>query len=404
GGKVVLSSDKIVTIRRRATEQNQQEKEAREEYPRLIVDCETKAAYLNDYPLDLHPSDEEIEKDIKIFVRYMQGFEKFPGDTVQKQRRYFEFAAWFFATPFLAVLRNTAAKNGKNHLSYPIFGLLCGSSKAGKTTFLETLLKMMIGQKIKISAPKFTRTGIDSLRKLVKGAPIIVDDLTSKRFNDHATETIKYDDFGLLDNDILYPAVVISANEDVKVASHELVRRTVVCHVQGGLKTIDSMKSNIVSRTQNHMGTALYREYLRIMLRKMPDALDWLKSQDENAIPPDIFMLSSATLCSIFLKHNGELPHYVRKLTSRDYFDEKVTGANAIKKIRTAWIADRESFVIDKRRNELRYNVGQTYEAERLRKELPEDLEASRAKDWVIMRLDTSKKFFGLDFRRGFFR
>ena len=47
-----------------------------------------------------------------------------------------------------------------------------------KTSFLETLLKMMIGQKTKVSAPDFTRSSIEALKRTVRGAPIIVDDLT----------------------------------------------------------------------------------------------------------------------------------------------------------------------------------------------------------------------------------
>ena len=76
-------------------------------------------------------------------------------------------------------------------LSYPVFGLIYGQSKAGKTSFLETLLKMMIGQKLKLSAPDFTRSSIETLKCTVHGAPIIVDDLTNTRFNQHAIETIK---------------------------------------------------------------------------------------------------------------------------------------------------------------------------------------------------------------------
>lgn len=65
-------------------------------------------------------------------------------------------------------MRTMARKYNQNLLPYPVFGLIYGQSKAGKTTFLETLLKMMIGQKTKISAPDFTRTNIDGLRRTVK--------------------------------------------------------------------------------------------------------------------------------------------------------------------------------------------------------------------------------------------
>ena len=41
-----------------------------------------------------------------------------------------------------------------------------------------------------------------------------------------------------------------------------------------------------------------------------------------------------------------------------------------------------------------------TYEADRILKELPETLEAHKARDWVIMDLDAAREFFGLPFRK----
>ena len=120
----------------------------------------------------------------------MDGYEKFHGDHVGMQFRYYEFANWFFCSPFMACMRDMAVRYNQNTLPYPVFGLVYGQSKAGKTSFLETLLKMMIGQKTKISAPDFTRSSIDSLKQTVHGAPIIVDDLTNTRFSQHAIETI----------------------------------------------------------------------------------------------------------------------------------------------------------------------------------------------------------------------
>ena len=56
-------------------------------------------------------------------------------------------------------------------LPYPVFGVIYGQSKAGKTSFLDTLLLMMIGQKLRLSASNFTRSSIDSLKHAIKGAP-----------------------------------------------------------------------------------------------------------------------------------------------------------------------------------------------------------------------------------------
>jgi hypothetical protein len=284
--------------------------------------------------------------------------------------------------------------------AYPVFGLVYGQSKAGKTSFLETLLKMMIGQKTKLSAPDFTRSQIEQLKRLVKGAPIIVDDLTNARFNQYAVETIKNEAFGLAERLLHYPAVVISANEDVKAVAQEIIRRTVICHVQAGLKTMDTIRTGVVRRVQRRMGTALYREYLRRMLDIVPDMLEGMKNESDADVP-DVLAASSEVLCAVMGRHyTGDVPNFIRPLRLDDYFGERVTGAQAIKTITDAWNVNREAFEVDKRRGQLRYNAGQTWEADRIVKELPEDLRPLRSREWVIMDLEKAADFFGVEFGR----
>ena len=245
-GKLMLSPEKMKTIRRQVVAGKTKEKELQSEYPQLEIFPDEGLVRLNDATLDLQPSHEEVAKDIGLFLKYMDGYEKFNGDKKGMQRRYFEFANWFFCSPFMACMRDMAVRYNQNLLPYPVFGLVYGQSKAGKTSFLETLLKMMIGQKTKISAPDFTRSSIEGLKRTVKGAPIIVDDLTNTRFNQHAIETIKNDDFGVADGLLHYPAVVISANEDVKAVAPEVIRRTVICRVQAGLTNTQVMQLSLI--------------------------------------------------------------------------------------------------------------------------------------------------------------
>ncbi|MCL2182794.1 MAG: hypothetical protein FWB85_04920 [Chitinispirillia bacterium] len=400
GGKIVLTPEIVKQTRRRLVDANIQEKELRSEYPQLTVDIGGNAVALNDRPLDLRPAGEDIARDIGLFFEYMRGYEKFHGDVPLMQARYFEFANWFFATPFLAQMRNMAVLYNQNLLPYPVFGLVYGQSKAGKTTFLETLLKMMIGQKTKIAAPEFTRTNIEGLKRTVKGAPIIVDDLTQNRFMQHAIETIKNDDFGVAERLQHYPAVVISANEDVKAVAPEVVRRTVICRVQAGLTNTELMKNSVVRRVQRGIGTAFYREYLRCMLEEIPGMLDELKT-DEDAGAPDILAVSSRIFCDIVReRHSGEAPPFVRELTLEDYFSERVTGSHAIKAIRSAWTINKKAFIVDRKSRQLRYNAGQTWEADRIIKELPEDLQAHKSREWIIMDLDKACEFFGVKFKK----
>lgn len=399
-GHIMLTMDKTRIIKRGLIETKNKEDEVMKVYPQLVIDLETKSATLNNKMLDLNPGKEAVRQDVDLFLQYMSGYERFHGDYSEMQSRYFEFANWFFVSPFMAMLRNIALKYNHNLLPYPVFGLLYGQSKAGKTSFLETLLKMMIGQKTKMSAPDFTRSSIETLKHEVKGVPIIVDDLTQARFTQHAIETIKNDDFGNLDQLQQYPAIVISANEDVKAVAPEVTRRTIICRVQAGLKNTELMTDNTVRRVQKRISTSFYREYLRRMLEVMPDIIDSLKD-DEAEGAHDILATSSKVLLSIINEHTSvEIPGYVRKLTLENYFSEKVTGAHAMKVIREAWLTNRNAFVVRRKSNQLCYNTGQTYEADRLLKELPEDLHAHRSRESIILRLDKACEFFEVDFTK----
>ena len=399
-GKILISPEIIQKVRRQVIRDTEREKELRSEYPQLVIDSEHGTVSLNGKDLDLNPDADAVKSDVDMFIRYMNGYERFHGDSKGMQNRYYEFANWFFCSPLMAVMRDTALRFDQKTLPYPVFGLVYGQSKAGKTSFLETILKMMIGQKTKMGAPEFTRTAIDGLRHRVQGAPIIVDDLTNNRFNQHAVETIKNDDFGLLEHLVHYPAVVISANEDVKAVAQEVIRRTVICRVQAGLTNTEVMKSNVVRAVQQKIGTAFYREYLRLMLGKIPDMMDQLKDDNPESECPDILKVSSEVLYEIFLAHESELPSYIRKLSLEDYFSEKVTGKYAIQVIKTAWASNPDSFEVDERAGTVRYDAGVNWDADRLMKELPENLCAKRSRDSVIMELDEAREFFGIDFRR----
>lgn len=400
-GIIRITPTEVNRMKKRICDVAVKEKERLSEKPQLVVDIFDKTVTLNGKPYDLAPSQEEIKADVELFLQYMDGYNKFHGDSNSLQKQYYIFANWFFCSPFMATMRTLALNSDHNPLPYPVFGLVYGQSKAGKTSFLETLLKMMIGQKPKMAAPDFTHSVIETLKMEVKGAPIIVDDLTNTRFTNHAIEMIKNETFGVNERLFHYPAVVISANEDVKAVAPEIRRRTVVCRVEAGLTNTEVMRSNTVRAVQKKIGTAFYREYVRRMFDRVPDLIEAIQKESGETMP-DILKLSSEVLLEIIQEHVCELPHYVLPLTIESYFSEKVTGKFVIDTIRNAWNTNKKNFKIDKKNNKLSYNAGDVHEVGRLMKELPETLEARKARDCLIMNLQTAKEFFGIDFKKGF--
>lgn len=397
-GKILLTPISINTIKNQRKIDIEKTKETLQTYPKLMIDVDNKCMSLNESEVDLYPAEDKIINDLRLFCDYMEGFNKFHGDKKELQFRYFELANWFFCSPFMAKMRDTAIRNDHITLLYPVFGLVYGHSKAGKTSFIETLEKMMIGQKPKMSAPDFTRTVIEDLKRTVQGVPILVDDLTKTRFSNHAIETIKYDSFGVSENLLNYPAVVISANEDLKSVPPEIARRTVVFHVSAGLTNTEMMGSNIVRNVQKKIGTAFYSEYIRRMLEVVPELVNQLK--EESNFKPDILKVSSEIIVQIFKDFHIDLPSYIRELSIDDYFGEKVTGAQAVKVIANSWDSDRKLFEINKKKNSLIYNTMQVHEANRIIMQLPETLEAHRIGDKVSMKYDKACEFFGIKFNK----
>jgi hypothetical protein len=399
GLPLVLKTKDISLIKHTIIDNTKKLEQRKVVHPQLILDSYEKKAMLNGAILELNPSDEEVRYDIELFIEYMEGFNSFHGKTKEMKERYYEFANWFFVSPFMPLMRKLADTYNRTLTPYPTYGLVYGQSKAGKTSFLATLLIMMIGTRVKLSGSAFTKVKIETLKRESSGAPIIIDDMMQKRFSDYAIEAIKNDDFGLYEDLPHYPAVVISANEDVKAVDKQVLRRTVTCHVQAGLTTMESIKSQLVNLVQRKIKTALYRRYIQIMFSRLPELVEQFKCEDAQSFP-DILAVSSDVLYGIFKEFVGENAyHFIRKLSVDDYFNEQVAGAGVIARISNDWRMRPKLFSIDKRSSRLIYNAEATYEADRLLKQLPENLVATKSGSSVSMDLTEAFAFFKLEAR-----
>ena len=109
-GKILISSEIIQKVRRQVVRDAEREKELKSEYPQLVIDAEHGTVALNGKTLDLNPGAEAVKSDVDMFIRYMNGYERFHGDNKGMQNRYYEFANWFFCSPLMAIMRDTALR------------------------------------------------------------------------------------------------------------------------------------------------------------------------------------------------------------------------------------------------------------------------------------------------------
>ena len=357
--------------------------------------------------LDLNPNSDEIRNDVRLFLDYMKGFDSFHGDKEeieQAKKRYYSFANWFFISPLLSSMRLLAIRQDKKPDAYPVFGLIYGNSKAGKTSFLTTLLHFMINDSPKIGAGEFTIKSVNDARSVVKGVPIIYDDMVYSRFNNHAAEVIKNDDFGYHENLSNFPVVVISANEDVKVVSGDLSRRTVLCRVNIGLDTKEVLSNNAVNRIQRQVTTALYRAYIgRILDGFDKFTLPMFNPEEDYSV--DILLYSSKVLLELFTKFSLDpLPDFIREIKVDEYFDERITSNYAKRAIKTAWQHNRKQFIINRKTNTFKYTADDPFEIGRMKKELPDSLNPKISNRSIILDLDKACEFFEINFikKKGF--
>jgi len=398
-GYIKIEPKTLKSIQRKLDDATAQKKMGKEELASLTYDPDGMTATLNGKTLDLNPPVQEIEQDANLFLEYMDGFSKFIGDAEAAKRDYFAFAVWFLATPFLARLRIKASMNHKKPDPYPMFGVLVGQAKAGKTAFVEMLTTMMVGQRQKVASENFTRARVNSIRASVKGVPVLIDDVVQAKFLKEGPETIKQDDFEAM-NDLQYcPAIAVTGN-DLKGWGQDVTRRAVVGLITAGLRNTVQMNDHTTKRMLDKVGTAFYREYMRRMLEAMPDMERVIEDQDRAC--PDMFEWSSKTLTEMLMEYGktGYAPNWAKPLTLDDYFDERRTALNAMKIIPATWKADKARFTITPKQNKVYFAAADHNEARRLYNELPEDVRELATGGTLVMNLDKAKEFFGLSFKK----
>jgi len=405
-GKNLLDAEHIRNLKSRNREHREEKKVKQKKLPKLHLDYDVHTVQFNGKPCNMNPAEDEIRNDVNYLFSFMDGYSIFCGDVDDAQKDYFSFMNWFFASPFMPYLRQVGSSTNYDVFPFPVNGIVYGDSNGGKTTFLKLLSKLMCNQRIPVcSTGDYTASNIEDLKRGYEGVPIVVDDVDKTQFQNHCGKIIKDDNWGIREHWLNYPSVAVTTNKIPSLES-AISKRCIGCRIGIKIGKEDGAKNiKRINDSMKNVTGSFYYEYVRRMFPRVEELAENMKIGEQDYFP-DIFKISSETICEIIRDLNLELPGYVRELSYGDYFGEKVVGKNAINKILNAWENERTQFTIDRKKNKLTYMVPEnsnTYELKYIYEELPPELDAKHASRTLTMKLSEAERFFGIKFKKKIF-
>ena len=325
-------------------------------YPSLTFDWNNGKAFVNNNEIDLYPTKQEICKDIDEVMRVFHNFELFVDETGDLQSIHFKFMNFIFQSPFHAKLRCEMFIRDIGTMSLPMFALETSeSANSGKTFMTNFIMKMMTGE-TKLAGNN-ENAKLDFLREIrnggVEGFPYFVDEINGSSFM-QITKLIK-DEFACEQTNRETMPIIIMAGNDLKEPDEKTRKRMVFFRVNGSLpSTIDQNGLRTASNAiLNRVGTALYREYLRRMMKAVIDLVNYIdeeKPQETNEMwYPDLVSISSRILLEIIRENGYDIPSYMRELEwNNDYYGANYIAENTIRSIQKEYEDNPDVFVIEK--------------------------------------------------------
>lgn len=325
-------------------------------YPSLTFDWNEKKAYMNKKELNLHPTAEDICKDIDEVMKVFKNFEMFVDETNTLQSIHFKFMSFIFQSPFHSKLHCELTARGISAMSAPMFALeTSDTANSGKTFMTNFILKMMTGEKN--LAGNNENAKLDFLRTIinggVQGVPYFVDEINGSLFT-QITKLIKDEFICERYNQDSMPIIIMAGN-DLKEPDEKTRKRMVFFKINGSLpSTVDQNGFRTASNTIiNKVGTALYREYLGRMIVAISDLIDMIdegRPQEENDTwYPDIVNISSKILLAIFTENGYDIPSYMKELEwNRDYYGANYIAESTIQAIKKEYKENPDAFVIER--------------------------------------------------------
>jgi hypothetical protein len=314
-GKFVITTVIKAEIKKMRWRKGQQENdETRPTF--LTIHPESRHVSLSGDHVSLDADDEGLRRSAEAIVEYFNNYELgFVGDVPRLQRDYFTFMSWLYISPFICDLRTRAVVAGGNIFHYPSFAVIYGKSNCGKTSLVDTLITSMFGHPQTVEKDSFTRKTLRGLQQNYKRFPVVFDDITRRRFNEHGLDIIKDENLPPVKE---HPCFIISMNAAPQSFQDEVIKRCLMIYTNTSLPThkhalADTLHSS-VEDIRNRLTTDFYRRYLAAVMDKL----------DATPSPPDILWMSSETICELLDEFvEAPLPKWCRPVSWNEYADRR---------------------------------------------------------------------------------
>lgn len=286
-------------------------------HPALSLDLGSQQAILNGNHWPLETKDEDVTSDAAMLISYWETYEQhFQGDTSRLQQDYFIFLSWAFFTPFISTLRRRFALHKLDPIQTPRFGILYGQSNSGKSLLIQTIGRFMFGNEAPqpLRANKITTAQIHGIDAAYQRMPATLDDLSSKRFNDHIKDIIK--DETTPDTD-QQPCYIISMNATYDPFQPEINKR--ILHIYT-TASFPANREEARIKIANQLATiepttAFYRRYLLDIMNQLPSDPDDLSTFD--------WLLLSSTLITKLLHQHAEFTEWAKPTTWTEHANSR---------------------------------------------------------------------------------
>ena len=159
------------------------------EGPRTFLSLNGRTFNLSGREINLEADPSQVRSDVGAWLEFFGNYENgFVGDIPRLQRDYFTFMCWFYFSPLMCDLRNSALRQSRFSFDQPMFAVLYGQSNCGKSSLIETLMASMFSHPRIVETQYFTRSNLRGLQESYKRFPVVFDDVTRDRFSRHAPE------------------------------------------------------------------------------------------------------------------------------------------------------------------------------------------------------------------------